>query len=183
VGQSLAELAAHREQHPSDALADWVLENDCKPGVMSSAIRNDHTDDVASALAHPLSLISNGDAGAHVNMFCGAGDTTLLLTKFVRDRGDLSVEQAVYELTGRQADVFGIAGRGTLVEGSRADITVFGLDELHWKEPTIEADLPHQGTRLRRPEGGYRFTVANGIVTQEGGTLTGSRPAGPLDPP
>jgi N-acyl-D-amino-acid deacylase len=182
VGKSLADLAANRNQHPSDALADWVLENDCKPGVMSSAIRNDHTEDVAKALAHPLSLISNGDAGAHVNMFCGAGDTTLLLTKFVRDRGDLSVEQAVHELTGRQAGVFGIAGRGTLAEGSRADITVFELDELHWLEPTLEADLPQQGTRLRRPEGGYRFTVANGIITQEGGNLTGSRPAGPLEP-
>ena len=34
---------------------------------------------------------------------------------------------------------------------------------------------------LRRPAGGYRYTVANGEVTQEGGELTGVLPAGVLD--
>jgi N-acyl-D-amino-acid deacylase len=180
VGRSLADLATARRQHPSDALADWVLENDLRPGVMSRAVRNDDTDEVAKAIAHPLSLVSNSDAGAHLNMFCGAGDSTLLLTSFVRDRADLSVEQAVHELTGRQADVFRIPDRGVLAAGSRADLTVFHLDELEWREPSIEADTPAGGTRLRRPAGGYRFTLLNGVLTQEHGELTGERPGGPL---
>jgi N-acyl-D-amino-acid deacylase len=178
VGRSLADLAAARGGHPSDVLADWVLENDLRPGVMSKAIRNDHVDDVADAITHPLSLVSNSDAGAHLNMFCGAGDGTLLLTRFVRDRHDLSIEQAVHELTGRQAEVLGLEGRGVLTPGAWADITVFDVEELHWLEPTIEADLPGGGTRLRRPEGGYRYTVANGVMTQEHGVLTGERIAG-----
>ena len=178
VGSSLADLTAARGGHPSDVLADWVIENDLRPGVMSSAIRNDHVQDVADAINHPLSLVSNSDAGAHLNMFCGAGDGTLLLTKFVRERNDLSVEQAVHELTGRQSDVLGLEDRGILTPGAWADVTVFDLDELHWSEPTVDADLPGGGTRLRRPEGGYRYTVASGRVTQEHGVLTGERIAG-----
>jgi N-acyl-D-amino-acid deacylase len=178
VGRSLADLSADRGDHPSDALADWVLQNDLRPGVMSKAIRNDHVDDVAAAIIHPLSLVSNSDAGAHLNMFSGAGDGTLLLTKFVRERHDLSIEQAVHELTGRQAAVLGLEGRGVISPGSWADVTVFDIDELHWSEPTIEADLPGGGTRLRRPEGGYRYTIANGVMTQEQGILTGGRIAG-----
>ena len=178
VGSSLAELTAARGGHPSDVLADWVIENDLRPGVMSRAIRNDHVEDVAAAINHPLSLVSNSDAGAHLNMFCGAGDGTLLLTKFVRDRNDLTVEHAVHELTGRQSDVLGLEDRGLLTPGAWADVTVFDLDELHWSEPTVDADLPGGGTRLRRPEGGYRYTVASGTVTQEHGILTGERIAG-----
>ena len=48
--------------------------------------------------------MANSDAGAHLQMMCATGDTTLLLTRHVRDRGDLTVEQAVHKLTGRQAE-------------------------------------------------------------------------------
>jgi N-acyl-D-aspartate/D-glutamate deacylase len=65
VGRSLADLSAARRGHPSDVLADRLLENDLGPGVMSKAIRNDHVDEVAHAITHPLSLVSNSDAGGH----------------------------------------------------------------------------------------------------------------------
>jgi len=41
-------------------------------------------------------------------------------------------------------------------------------------------DLPGGPRRPRRPAGGYRYTVANGVVTQEDGKLTGALPAGVL---
>ena len=50
-------------------------------------------------------------------MMCGAGDSTLLLTEHVRDRGDLTVEAGVHQLTGRIADVFGIHDRGVVRAG------------------------------------------------------------------
>jgi N-acyl-D-amino-acid deacylase len=176
VNRDLAQLAAARGQHPSDALADWVVQNDLRPGVMSVAVRNNDTDEVVKGLASPVSLISNSDAGAHVNMFAGAGDSTLLLTTFVRDRADLTVEQAVGELTGKQAAFLGLTDRGVLRPDRRADVTVFALDELTWSDASQESDLPGGGTRLRRPAGGYRYTVVNGAVTQEGGSLTDARP-------
>ena len=67
-------------------------------------------------------------------MLCASGDTTLLLTRHVRDRGDLTLERAVQELTSRQAEAFGFHDRGVLAEGKAADLVVFALDELHWDD-------------------------------------------------
>jgi N-acyl-D-aspartate/D-glutamate deacylase len=181
LGKTLADLVAARGGHPSDVLADWVLENDLRPGVLVTGVANSDVDEVARYLVQPDTLIASSDAGAHVQMMCAAGDTTLLLTRHVRDRGDLSIEQAVHELTGKQADVFGFRDRGRIEPGLAADLTVFALDELHWDEDVFVNDLPGGSRRLRRPAGGFRYTVANGEVTQEDGVLTGATPAGVLD--
>jgi N-acyl-D-aspartate/D-glutamate deacylase len=132
-------------------------------------------------MADPRALVSASDAGAHVQMMCAAGDTTLLLTRHVRDRGDLTLEQAVHELTGRQADVFGFHDRGRIRPGLAADLVVFDLDELDWGHDVFVADLPSGAARLRRPAGGYRATFVNGVATQVGGELTGSAPGRVLE--
>jgi N-acyl-D-aspartate/D-glutamate deacylase len=113
-------------------------------------------------------------------MMCAAGDSTLLLATHVRDRGDISLEHAVWQMTGRQAELFGFGGRGVIAPGNAADITVFALDELRWQPDVFVDDVPTGGGRLRRPEGGYRYTIAGGVITQEAGKLTGARPAGVL---
>jgi N-acyl-D-aspartate/D-glutamate deacylase len=99
-----------------------------------------------------------------------------LLTRHVRDRQDLSLEKAVHELTGRQADVFGFADRGRLVLGAHADLTVFALEDLAWSDEEFLDDVPEGGGRMRRPAGGYRYTVVGGTVVQEEGRLTGAHP-------
>ncbi len=113
VGRTLADLVAERGGHPSRLLADWLLENDLQPGVVGVGVANSDADGVAGTLVHPASVIGNSDAGAHVRMMCAAGDTTLLLTRHVRDRGDLGLEAAVHALTGRPAELFGFDGRGS----------------------------------------------------------------------
>jgi N-acyl-D-amino-acid deacylase len=180
LGRTLADLTAARGGHPSDVFADWVLENDLRPGILVVGVANSDVDEVAKLLVDPDTVVASSDAGAHVQMMCAAGDTTLFLTRHVRDRGDLGVEQAVHELTGKQADVFGFQDRGRVQPGLAADLTVFALDELHWDDDVFVNDLPGGARRLRRPAGGYRYTVANGEVTQEDGTLTGALPAGVL---
>jgi N-acyl-D-amino-acid deacylase len=181
LGRSLAELVAERGGHPSDVFADWVLENDLHPGVVVVGVANGDVDGVAGLLTDPDTLISASDAGAHVQMMCAAGDTTLLLTRHVRDRGDLTVEQAVAELTAKQARVCGITDRGRVEPGLVADLTVFSLDELSWEVDEFVHDLPGGAPRLRRPPGGYRYTIASGVPTQEHGVLTGALPGGVLD--
>ena len=66
----------------------------------------------AVLIADPTSIVGASDAGAHLRMMGGAGDTTLLLTEHVGDRGDLTIEAAVDQLTGRLGDVLGIPDRG-----------------------------------------------------------------------
>jgi N-acyl-D-aspartate/D-glutamate deacylase len=176
LGRTLAAVVAERGGHPSDVLADFVLANDCRPGVVAIGVANADTAGVGRTLADPNVLISSSDAGAHAQMLCASGDTTLLLTRHVRERGDLSLERAVYELTGRQASLFGFHERGVIAEGNVADLAVFALDELHYDDDTFVHDLPKDGARLRRPEGGYRATIVDGVPTQLGGTATGALP-------
>jgi N-acyl-D-aspartate/D-glutamate deacylase len=180
VGGTLADLVAERGGHPSDVLADWVLENDLDPGVVASGVSNDVVDEVSAILCHPATIIGASDNGAHVAMFCAAGDSTLFLTRHVRERGDLPVEAAIHELTGRQAGALGFAGRGVIATGAAGDLVVFELAELRWEPDSMVADLPGGGSRLRRPPGGYRHTIVAGEVVQTGGTLTGARPGRPI---
>jgi N-acyl-D-aspartate/D-glutamate deacylase len=142
VGASFADLVAERGGHPSDVLADWLLENDLHPGVVGTGIANSDPDGVAATLIHPAAVISNSDAGAHLQMMCAVGDTTLLLARHVRDRGDLTVEEAVYQLTGRPAELFGFRDRGVLRAGAMAETTVLAMEELPWEGHRRVADRP-----------------------------------------
>ena len=176
VGQTLADLVAERGGHPSDVLADWVAANDLVPGLLGVGVSNSDPAGVAGVLTHPAAFISNSDAGAHLAMMCAAGDTTLLLSRFVRDRGDMSLEFAVNALTARQAEMLGLSDRGVLAEGLRGDVNVFALAELDWGVDEFVDDFPGPGSRLRRPAGGYRMTILNGEITCEAGEDTGNRP-------
>lgn len=176
-GRTLADLVAARGGHPSDALADWVLENDLRPGVVVVGVANGDVDGVARLLADPDNVVGSSDAGAHLNMLCAAGDTTLLLTRHVRDRGDLTLASAVHELTGKSAELYGLRDRGYLRPGLAADLTVFALDELEWAADVFADDLPGGARRLRRPPGGFRYTIAGGQITQEAGRIREARPA------
>jgi len=176
LGATFADLLATTDGHPSDVLADFVLANDCHPGLVAQGLANADVEGVGRTLADPAVLISSSDAGAHATMMCASGDTTLLFTRHVRERGDLTLEQAVHELTGRQAETFGFRGRGVIEPGAVADLAVFALDELHYDADVFVDDLPGGGSRLRRPGGGYRATIVAGTPVQLDGELTGNLP-------
>ena len=181
LGKSLEDLVAERGGHPSDVFADWILENDLNPGVVAMGLSNSDVEGVAEMLVDDRTIISASDAGAHVQMMCAAGDTTLLLTRHVRERGDLTLEKAIHELTGRQSERLGFRDRGILAAGYAGDLTIFDLDELAWERDVFVDDLPSGGSRLRRPPGGFRATAVAGVLTQQDGVLTGANPGRVLD--
>jgi len=175
IGQSFGEWARTHGGHPSDALADWLEMNDLHPG-MAYTTGNSNYERVGSLLRDPATVVSASDAGAHCLSHCNSGDTTLLLTRYVRDRGDLSLEQAIAEMTSRPADVYGFSDIGRLQVGKRADLTVFELDALLWGRPEAVDDFPGNARRYRRPAGGYRATAVGGVLTQIDGKATGTLP-------
>jgi N-acyl-D-amino-acid deacylase len=180
LDRSFADVVTARGGHPSDVLADWVLEHDLAPGMVAEALSNNDAAKVGELIADDTTIVGASDAGAHLQMMCGAGDSTLLLTAHVRDRGDLTVEQGIHQMTGRLAEVFGIRDRGVLAPGAAGDVVVFALDELDYRPDHVVHDLPGGAPRLTRPPGGFRVTAVGGVVTQEGGVATGARPGGPL---
>ena len=86
--------------------------------------------------------------GAHVAQLCDATTPTDLLAWFVRDRGVLTIEQAVRMLTGQLADLFGLRGRGVIAPGASADIAVFDLERLDAGPVRRVRDLPGDQERL-----------------------------------
>jgi N-acyl-D-aspartate/D-glutamate deacylase len=177
---SFADVVTARGGHPSDVLADWVLEHDLAPGMVAEALSNNNPEKVSALVADSTTVVGASDAGAHLQMMCGAGDSTLLLTEHVRDRGDFTVEEGVHQMTGRIAEVFGIRDRGVLAPGCAGDVVVFALDELEYRPDRTVHDLPGGAPRLTRPPGGFRVTAVEGVVTQQEGVPTGARPGGPL---
>ena len=175
AGKPLTAWVDEHGGHPSDALADWVAKNDLRPE-LAFTVGNHDPARLGRLLADPATLVSASDAGAHVQGLCTSGDTTLLLTRYVRELGLFSLERGVAELTSRQADVYGFTDRGRLEVGKAGDLVVFDLDELRWGDQEPVHDFPGGGLRYRRPPGGYRATVANGVVTQIGGKSTGALP-------
>jgi N-acyl-D-aspartate/D-glutamate deacylase len=178
--ETLADLVARRGGHPSDVLADIVVEHDLEPPLRIEALANDDPAALAELLRSPAVVVGGSDAGAHLMMMCGAGDTTLLLDRHVRQRHDLTVEEAVRLLTAVPARRFGITDRGELAPGQAGDLVVFDPDEIRYERDDVVRDGPAGSPRLRRPWGGFRATVAAGVPTQVDGTSTGARPGATL---
>jgi N-acyl-D-aspartate/D-glutamate deacylase len=179
-GESLADAIARTGAHPSDALADWLLATD-----LDGYIRTSHRaiDDTAAVdvLRAPYTLSGASDAGAHVQMFSGAGDSTYLLAHLVRDVGRVSVEEAVHALTAKQTRFFGIPDRGVVEPGAVGDLVVFALDELDTGDEIPRTDLPGDAWRYGRTPGGYRATIVAGEPTWLDGVATGARPGTMLE--
>jgi N-acyl-D-amino-acid deacylase len=168
VGRSLADLAAERGGDSSDVMADWFLENDLQAQFVVPISNLDY-DAVGAILADPVNLISGSDAGAHYQMFSGAGDSTLVLTRHVRERSDLTLELAVKKMTADQAELLGLSDRGALAPDKVADIAIFALEELHWGAEYMVEDVPGGGRRFTRPPGGVRHTIVNGVLAHTTG--------------
>jgi N-acyl-D-amino-acid deacylase len=164
--------------HPSDLLLDWTAEHDMAPGLIVT-VANDDVDLVAEALCDPNTLIAASDVGAHMQMMAAQGDPSLLLTRHVMERGDMTLEAAIRRMTSEPAEFFGMTDRGVLAVGKRADIAIIDLDELEYLPEELAYGLLGDGAgHFTRPAKGIRATLVDGVATQIDGILTGARPAG-----
>ena len=135
-------------------------------------------DDVETMLHHPFSIPALSDGGAHVGTICDASTPTYFLMHWARDRekGRFTIEEAVQRLTGTPAKLMGMADRGTIEVGKKADINVIDLERLALKPPHLVRDLPAGGKRFLQDAVGYRATICSGVITAENDRLTGNKP-------
>jgi N-acyl-D-aspartate/D-glutamate deacylase len=78
-------------------------------------------------------------------------------------------------LTAQPADFFGLKDRGRLKPGYAADIAIFDPETVgssHRGERRY--DLPGGAKRMVMPSRGIEYTIVNGVVTWEHGTMTGT---------
>lgn len=134
-------------------------------------------DAVREMLVHPRALVGLGDAGAHVGTVCDASMPTFLLTHWARDRANgIPLARVVQMQTRDTARFVGLADRGTIEVGMRADLNVVDLSRLALRRPVMHHDLPAGGRRLVQRADGYVATLVAGVPIAEDGTLTGVRP-------
>jgi N-acyl-D-amino-acid deacylase len=165
--QSIAELARGRD--PLDFMLDLALEEDLGT-VFSALLLNSDEAAVGRMLRHPASLVSLSDAGAHLTFFNDAGFGLHLLGHWVRERGVLTLADAVWRLTGQPARLFGIRERGALKPGYHADLLLFDPATVNRGPKRRVFDLPGGHPRLNTGAVGVHGVWVNGtrIVGRDG---------------
>ena len=164
-GKSLAEIGRMMGKAPLEACCDLLVSEHCEITMIDFMASED---DIAAILRDEKSnLISDAtyptEGQLHPRVY---GAFTHLLTRFVREKGTLSVEEAVHKMTQGPAQALRIQGKGCLAVGMDADINVFALHELN--EPGTYEDP----CRLAQ---GMRYVIVNGVVALEDGQITGAR--------
>jgi len=177
AGRSVAEVAAERGQDPFDALLDVVLADDLRTGLRPPPRPESAADRAyrVEVWRDERTVIGGSDAGAHLDMMCGATYSTSMLAG-VRQHGDLGLEEAIQLLADRPARLYGLRERGRLVEGWHADLVVFDPSTVGYGPETTRWDLPGGAMRLYTESTGVVHVLCNGGQVVAHGKLTGALP-------
>jgi N-acyl-D-aspartate/D-glutamate deacylase len=174
-GRSLNDIAAERGVTAVDAMLDLACADELKTEFCMRNVVHVDPDGVTAILKHPRVHIGASDAGAHLAQFCGAGDTSYLLARWVRDLKAFTLEEAVHRLTGELADAFGIRGRGRIAPGLGGDLVLFDPERIDRGDEEFISDVPGGGSRYVRHAQGIDTVVVNGAVVWENGAYTDAR--------
>jgi N-acyl-D-aspartate/D-glutamate deacylase len=168
VGRTLGDIARERGQNTAEAMIDIALDEELDTEFKNDGLGHDDPDVVGELLAHPLVLIGASDAGAHVQAFATNGDTGYLFSRFVRDSGHLTMEQAVRRVTFEPAAAWGLRDRGLLAPGFAGDVVIFDPATIDRGDEVGVSDLPGEGFRYIRRAQGIDTVIVNGEVTYTG---------------
>lgn len=116
-----------------------------------------------------------GDAGAHVSQIMDAGWSTFMLSYWWRQTGFYSMGEVIERMTSGPAAVIGLADRGLIKEGMRADVNVFDAETVGELQPELVHDFPGGAPRYIQRAKGFKTTIVNGQVSARDGQLTGNR--------
>lgn len=177
-GRTVGEIAAETGAEPFDALLDVVVADGLRTGLQPQM--PPESDEVwrarAEAWLDPRTIVGASDAGAHLDMMCGAVYSTFLLGEAVRDRRLLSLEEAVHQLTDVPARLYGLVDRGRVAPGARADLVVFDPATVGPLPERTRDDLPGGAARLVAEATGITQVLVNGVVIVRDGAFTGATP-------
>jgi N-acyl-D-aspartate/D-glutamate deacylase len=175
--RKLVDLARERQVDPVDLMLDLALASDLQMRWRIALLNFDESE-VREILADPHVVLGLGDGGAHMSQLCDACHPTYLLGHWVRERGALSLEEAVRRLTSHPADVFGLHDRGRVAVGLPADLVVFDPERIGAGALQRVYDLPAGQDRLISQASGVEAVFVNG--QRLGGQAQGQPAAGQL---
>jgi N-acyl-D-amino-acid deacylase len=170
VGLRLLGLADERGAEPFDLLLDLTLDEPDLRLRVKAVLANDDEAGIAVLLQADGCTLGLSDAGAHVGQLCDAPLATDLLAHWVREKGVLTLEDAVRKLTSAQADLFGFRDRGVVREGAIADLVVFDPETVAPGPLRRVRDFPAGAERLTadQPIGMHHLLVNGTPVIVDG---------------
>jgi N-acyl-D-aspartate/D-glutamate deacylase len=162
IGVSITDIARDRGVAPMLVLLDIAIESEL---AATFTFLSTNADDTAleQLLHHPQSRMGMTDGGAHIAQICDSRYPTVMLRKWVRELGSMTLERAVQKLTSETADVFGFSDRGRLVPGAAGDVVVFDPDTVDAGPLRRVFDLPAGASRLVSYGIGVEWVVVNGV--------------------
>ncbi|MFQ6111598.1 MAG: amidohydrolase family protein, partial [Nitrospinota bacterium] len=163
-GLSLTEASSRQGKPVLDALLDLLLEEEERVEVMIFSMNEDNLERI---LQKPYVMVAS-DSGAKASYGKlgegfphprGFGTFPRVLGRYVREKGLLSLPEAIRKMTFEPARRFGLKGRGRICPGAYADLVLFDpetiMDEASYREP-------------HRYPSGIELVMVNGRVTVEG---------------
>jgi N-acyl-D-amino-acid deacylase len=182
-GKSVEQLAQEQGKSTMDAFLDLSLDEELQTYFIC-VDRNTDVEAQRQILGSPYTVIGTTDGGARPHTMDRYEYSTRLLGYWVRDQQIMSLEEAVYRLTGKTALMHDLQDRGFLVPGKAADITIFDPDTIASKPREQGHDLPDGSVHVKREAIGIDYVIVNGEVLLERGEHTGALPGqvlrGPL---
>ncbi|HIG00678.1 MAG TPA: amidohydrolase [Myxococcales bacterium] len=172
--QNLLALANGSGEHWSETFLRLSRESDGK-ALFTFRMFNLNLDALGDMFKSERIFPSLGDAGAHVSQIMDAGWATFVLSHWVRETGLYTLGEAIRRLTSAPARIIGLADRGRLAEGLRADVNIFDPDKVAEKHPEIVHDFPGGAPRFIQKSMGYQATLVNGQISVLDGEHTGAR--------
>ena len=173
VGKSIAEVAEIRGTSGAETMLTLIDEEDNKVGVVA---HNRDEGDIRFFMAHPQAMIgSDGTAMSPTGIYAKDrphprfyGTYPRILGRYVREQpAVLTLEEAIFKMTGFPARRMSFRDRGTIAEGNVADLVVFDPETVLDR---ATYDDPHQF-----PDGMPHVLVAGEPVVLDG-KHTGARP-------
>jgi N-acyl-D-amino-acid deacylase len=180
----LSDIATSRQQDPLAAALDILLAEEGNVGVVLFMMGDVQ---VQTILQHPRVMIGS-DAGAaapygvlgqshpHPRAY---GTFPRILGTYVRERGVISLEEAIFRMTGLTAWRLGLSDRGLVRPGYKADLVMFDAQQIADLATYDEPHVYPTGIRWVLVNGqvilrdGERLPVLPGRVLRRAGTSPG----------
>ena len=179
IGKSLGEAADTKNADPYEFMCDLIIDEEFNVSHVGFGMNEETTEMV---LKHPLVMVgSDGSSLAPYGPLSEGkphprnyGTFPRFLGYYVRERNLLSLPEAIKKVTSKPADKMGLRDRGSLKEGSFADIVIFDPETIADRATFIE---PHQYPV------GIDYVLVNGTIVINHGEHSGKLPGKVLNGP
>jgi N-acyl-D-aspartate/D-glutamate deacylase len=171
-GKRVGEIAGEMAVEPAEAILELVDKAD---GLTSAVYFSMREEDVRYALSLPWTTIgSDGYALAPEGILARGhphprsyGTFPRVLARYVREQNALTLSEAIRKMTSLPASRLGLADRGSVAVGKKADLVVFDAGRI----------IDHANyARPHRLAEGVRHLIVNGETVIRNGAHTGARP-------